>query len=579
MLAKRTGIASICLLVSLLAFVFAPEGIGAVEDQSATQEVRLPILAYHNISPEAPTEWYVTPEQFAAQMDALLAYGYQAVSLNDYLKFREGSAIPPARPIIITFDDGYQNILTYAVPILQARGMTAAVFILTGFTGDSEQDRRYNTWNSTEPSSPHLIWPEANDLYLAGFEIESHTINHPALSQISLAFAEHEINQSRLDIQEHIPGNPVSFFAYPHGAGAEDPGLRALIQQAGYQAAVGYGPTDGIADPAGSDIWALPRRGIYRENSLDLNPADPWWFFMRRVDPHFPIPNIAIDQIKVFDSSGNQRTRFYPGEAVTVSITASNWDSPVNVIGTLALEDGITTVYNSHTQIPGADVPLFPFPYGRNSGAFTYSWTIPAEAAPGQYYHTFKVYDEHYVLGYHNTVGQALFTVEPAPISLTVNPAELELHGDELRQIVFTVENSGPAAEEMYLTASLSTGLTVTQLTPAGRWKYYPIGSQVKGKDCGSSCITTTYDMVELIEPAFGTGKKTYVMAVKSISGAAQDEWIKIRLAIRLPEGQLTYDWYLREPLSGEVDQQGWPARRIPTSVIRDDVYLPVVVR
>ena len=98
----------------------------------------LPILTYHRLikgssSREAdPARIAVTDRQFRAHMRWLKGMGYHTVGLNDYgRRLRDNQPHHP-RCVAITFDDGYEDVLTLAVPILKEFGFTATIFAVTG---------------------------------------------------------------------------------------------------------------------------------------------------------------------------------------------------------------------------------------------------------------------------------------------------------------------------------------------------------------------------------------------------------------------------------------------------------------
>ena len=542
-------------------------------------DVDIPILAYHKVDTSAPTTWYVTIDQFTRQMEVLQAYGYQAVSLEDFLDYRDGAATPPERPVIITFDDGYQGFYEYAYPILAARDMQATVFVLTGYTGETEDERYDNSWNPTEPLTYHMIWPEIVALDSAGFSIGSHTITHPNLLDLTPDEADYEISYSYQDIQAHIGSSDGMSFAYPYGNGAYSQTIQTLVQQAGYSSAVSFDGDDGIANPAESDIWALPRRSIFKEVTLELDNSDPWYFFMRRVDPDFPLPNISLDGFSILDSAGDERSRFYPGETLTITLDAFNWGSPTDVRATLQVTGTSSTIYNSHWISPTEDVVVQPFSYSSDPTEFTYRVSLSETAIVGDYSYSFNIFDIYYLLDYYRNENQPAFAIEESPISVKTNVEVLELQGNDMFDLWFTVENTRGSADDMYLTVSLSHGLKVISTYPEENWVYYPIGSEVKMRDCAEDCPLSSYKIYEAYEAEYGTGKRSYRLTVQSLTGSTENEWIKYRLTMRLPEGQLTPDWYLRNPLSGELDQQGWSVWSLPAVVDRNDLFIPLLLK
>src|SRR5665213_3134267 len=103
---------------------------------------RIPILMYHSISnrQEMGHPYYRTvtsPEVFAKQMQYLHDNGYSALSLSDAVKWLEGPS--GGRPVVITFDDGFQDFYTSAFPILTKLGLSATMFLPTAYIGDTCQ--------------------------------------------------------------------------------------------------------------------------------------------------------------------------------------------------------------------------------------------------------------------------------------------------------------------------------------------------------------------------------------------------------------------------------------------------------
>ena len=362
--------------------------------------VDIPILMYHGVDDAAYEEYFISADLFEKQMDALAAYGYDTVTLQDYLNYRDGLATPPDHPIILTFDDGYLNNYTHAYPILKERNMIATVFINTGLTGETEEDRCCANY-------PRLVWdPEIYTLYSEGFQIESHTVWHPHLTQIPGSQAQQEIADSRTDIQNHL-GNQCYFFCYPYGDGAYDPTIRSYVQQAGYRAAVAVGPWGIIANTATSDIWALPRLGIAEYHLVDLDPSHPWYpwnFFMRAIDPNFPLPDITIDSVEYFHQDGTPGTTFSRGETITVAVTASNDGDPVNVQVALQLDDD-----DDHSGSLYYNNALSGSLGNGETKTFNFVVTLPDDVALGQHYYAVPFRDEYDVLGFKYSDWQASF--------------------------------------------------------------------------------------------------------------------------------------------------------------------------
>lgn len=143
----------------------APEASPAPEEEYTAQ---VPILMYHNVSPEST----VTTEEFEEQMKALHEAGYQAVSLQDLVRYVEEGAELPEKPIGITFDDGYRGNYLYAYPVLQKYGFKASIFAIGVSIGK-------DTYKDTgEPMTPHFSLEEAKEMEASGLiTVGSHGYN------------------------------------------------------------------------------------------------------------------------------------------------------------------------------------------------------------------------------------------------------------------------------------------------------------------------------------------------------------------------------------------------------------------
>nr|WP_235900057.1 polysaccharide deacetylase family protein [Selenomonas montiformis] len=191
-----------------LAFLPAPEGI--------------PVLEYHMVadtSPEDGWAYNVPPEDFRDQLDYLREEGYTAISMLDYMKAKKGKAELPPRPVILTFDDGYESNYTTLLPILESYGMKATVYMVTNDIG----------------LPGYLTWDELRDMQERGIEIGSHTANHQPLTEMDRSRQEEEMRLSKL-LLEWNGIHTVFSFSYPNGA--YDSGMPELLAQNGYLTAV-----------------------------------------------------------------------------------------------------------------------------------------------------------------------------------------------------------------------------------------------------------------------------------------------------------------------------------------------------
>ena len=223
------------LVVALAVIVAVPVAVGGIGPtpllrlgaSPSRRTVTLPILLYHRIDvlraslPAITRRLTVSPEAFAAQMEWLKSHGFHAVSQLRAFDALEYGAPLPQKPVMITFDDGYRDVLWNASPILERLGMPATSYVITG--------------RVSGPDPSFLTWGELRVLEQRGIAIGSHTVDHLPLTQLGSGEAVHELRDSRRALEAHL-GHPVQWFAYPYGA--EDSGVVALVRQAGYVLAV-----------------------------------------------------------------------------------------------------------------------------------------------------------------------------------------------------------------------------------------------------------------------------------------------------------------------------------------------------
>ena len=134
----------------------------------APPAVNVPVLMYHHLADYADNDAVITPESFAVQMRALRDNGFTAITLQQLIDYVDEGIALPDRPIIITFDDGYLSVYTYAFPILARYGMHAVSFIIGHTVGT------YTYKDTGHPTIPKFDFQQARNM--AGvMSIQSHT--------------------------------------------------------------------------------------------------------------------------------------------------------------------------------------------------------------------------------------------------------------------------------------------------------------------------------------------------------------------------------------------------------------------
>ncbi|TME42264.1 MAG: polysaccharide deacetylase family protein [Chloroflexi bacterium] len=228
--------------------------------------ISLPILMYHYVRkpPSIRTDMIgfklsVSPEDFQAQMDWLYAHHYHPVNFNQARAYFAGSTALPTRPIVITLDDGYQDLYTAAFPILKAHGFTAVAYIVSGFV-----DR-----------PGYVSRRQLLEMDRTGIEIASHTVNHPDLARSGLGSMTFEVVQSKRWLEETV-GHPVLDFAYP--SGKYNAQAIQAVSRAGYSTAVTTSVSSTMHSMADRYAWGRVRVGggeSLQEFITNLGPNMP----------------------------------------------------------------------------------------------------------------------------------------------------------------------------------------------------------------------------------------------------------------------------------------------------------------
>jgi peptidoglycan/xylan/chitin deacetylase (PgdA/CDA1 family) len=201
----------------------------------------VPILMYHLVNtPPAGTaypELWVPAASFKAQMQALAGAGYHGVTLDHVENNWQQRIALPAKPIVVSFDDGYASQERNAMPILRSLGWPGVL----------------NLEVKNLSVAGGITKRQVRRLMAAGWEIDAHTINHLDLTTLDPAAVHHEVAGSRAALRRDF-GVPVDNFAYP--AGRYDAVAQAAVRAAGYRAAVTTEP--GLAH-MDADRTKLPR--------------------------------------------------------------------------------------------------------------------------------------------------------------------------------------------------------------------------------------------------------------------------------------------------------------------------------
>jgi peptidoglycan/xylan/chitin deacetylase (PgdA/CDA1 family) len=181
---------------------------------------------------ENGSRYILSAASFRRQLRWLRRRGYRVISLDDYAACRRDGRLPPAKSVVITFDDGYADNLDRGLPPLQEAGFGAHLFVVAGKVGG------VTVWPPPSPLDGRqlLTWEQVDELRHAGVEIGAHTMSHPKLRDLQPDEARWEIGESRSVLERRLEA-PVSHFAYPYGNTSAE--VQKLVREAGFETACG----------------------------------------------------------------------------------------------------------------------------------------------------------------------------------------------------------------------------------------------------------------------------------------------------------------------------------------------------
>jgi peptidoglycan/xylan/chitin deacetylase (PgdA/CDA1 family) len=198
---------------------------------------KIPILMYHSISEpkhiisEQLKPFTVSPTSFSEHIKYLHEHGYTSLTVTQLitLLYHDKQNLPE-RPVVVTFDDGFANFFTDALPILKRYNFVATLYIATAFIGGTSRW----LWREKETTHPMLTWKQIQEIHAQGIECGGHSHTHPQLDIVPLSVARREIIQSKELLEQHL-GQKVYSFAYPHGYHSGP--IQQVLKDVGYTSA------------------------------------------------------------------------------------------------------------------------------------------------------------------------------------------------------------------------------------------------------------------------------------------------------------------------------------------------------
>ena len=213
---------------------------------SRKEYVNLPIIMYHGVLPDPSRQgdYIVSPSQLESDIVYLKKHGYQAVNLNTVIAFCEGKGELPEKPVVLTFDDGQLNNLTYALPILKKHGFCASFSVVGRYAEVACEE--------AEPSAnySYMDFDDLAELMESGLaEIVDHSYDmhelgerRGTLQKSSESFNEYrrlflnDTTEAQRLLRRRLGVEP-EVYAYPYGLVC--PAGRTVISMLGFKATLG----------------------------------------------------------------------------------------------------------------------------------------------------------------------------------------------------------------------------------------------------------------------------------------------------------------------------------------------------
>ena len=238
----------IILFILVLAIPFVLSWPKAIEAEILNKEgdnLKIVVLNYHKVD-DKNLALSIAPQDFDQQMEYLAEEGYHTITPDQLLDYLEFDKELPEKPVLITFDDGYEDNYKNAYPILKKYGFKATIFVITDYL-------------NVYPN--YITWNQAKEMNKNGITIASHTMQHKSMTTLTDEEIQKELEGSAKAINYHL-GKQSQYVAYP--TGTYNLHIARLVKESGYRAAfsIKYGNVD-----KASNLYALERVPIFRTNN------------------------------------------------------------------------------------------------------------------------------------------------------------------------------------------------------------------------------------------------------------------------------------------------------------------------
>jgi len=211
---------------------------------------------YHSIADDTDDPYAVRVNSFRDQITWLSDHGFEVITLSSLLQLVQMQSYNKLRKkVVITFDDGYKNFITNALPILLDSGTPATVFIITNLFGSRA------SWKKFDPNIQLMSEEEVCYIKAQGINLGSHTATHAKLTLLDHDELQRQLKDSREKLIHF--GESFHTFSYPFGLWS--PQIANAVKAAGYECALAVGEDTRLA---AADIYCFPRITMTRDMDM-----------------------------------------------------------------------------------------------------------------------------------------------------------------------------------------------------------------------------------------------------------------------------------------------------------------------
>jgi len=255
---------------------------GVKKRRKDVPNVDIPILEYHCVGKKYKDKYHIDPAEFDRQMHLLKQKGYTSLTLNDLYQALYGSLKLPAKPVIVTFDDGCKESYSTIYPILKKYHMKGEFYLITDLITETEAQREARVKKSAirgegKKTNGYLLWKEIQKMARGGMAFGSHTATHIDMQEANLNETAYQLLFSKIAIKAYS-GINITDFSYPYGKGSFRKELHKLLNRYGYFTAVAS--DGGIENSTDLNMYNIRRIEIYGSDGI-ITPEP----FFNRVSP------------------------------------------------------------------------------------------------------------------------------------------------------------------------------------------------------------------------------------------------------------------------------------------------------